>query len=145
MADDLAASLAAAHPTIRAFKTAVEADDFDGALALLAEDVTFTSPVVFKPYEGRMMTSLLLTAAGKVFDGTLRYERVLVDELGAALVFRATVNGREIHGTDFIRLGDDGKIVDFAVMIRPMSGIHTMAEAMQAMIEELTGSPPPKA
>ena len=37
------------HP----FRAAVEAGDIDAALALLAEDVVFRSPVVFAPYQGR--------------------------------------------------------------------------------------------
>lgn len=131
--------LSAAHPTIRAFKEAVEADDITAGLALLADDVTFTSPVVFRPYEGRAMAELLLTAAAQVFAGTLRYERVLVDQHGAALVFRATVGGREVHGTDFLRLDDAGRIVDFTVMLRPLSAVQAMAEAMQAKIAAVTG------
>jgi len=37
------------HP----FRDAVEAQDIEAAIALLAEDVVFRSPVVFKPYHGR--------------------------------------------------------------------------------------------
>jgi len=37
------------HP----FRAAVARADMDAAVALLAEDVVFRSPAVFKPYEGR--------------------------------------------------------------------------------------------
>lgn len=36
------------HP----FRQAVEARDEDAMVALLADDVVFTSPVAFKPYPG---------------------------------------------------------------------------------------------
>jgi ketosteroid isomerase-like protein len=38
---------------VNPFRAAVEARDFEGAVALLADDVVFRSPVVFRPYEGR--------------------------------------------------------------------------------------------
>lgn len=139
MADtvDLQSALEACHPTIQAFKAAVDADDFDAVRALLAADCVFTSPVVFKPYDAPGMAAGLLTAAGLVFDGSLTYERVLHDDDGAALVFRAKVGDRDVHGTDFITLDDQGLINHFMVMLRPMSGMHAMAEAMQAKLTEL--------
>ena len=51
-----------------AFKAAAEANDFDRAESLFAEDVTFRSPVVFKPYEGREQIKLLLGAVVQVFE-----------------------------------------------------------------------------
>ncbi len=129
------------HPTILAFKAAVEAGDRTAAFACLHDDVTFNSPVVFRPYRGRAETEFVLTGAFHVFDGTLRYEHTVEgtagdDHLGG-LVFRAEVDGREIHGWDFIRVGSDGLIIEFTVMLRPMSAVHTMAEAMQRMLDQL--------
>jgi ketosteroid isomerase-like protein len=46
------------HP----FRVAVEARDIDAALALLAEDVVFRSPVVFAPYQGREAVAPILRA-----------------------------------------------------------------------------------
>jgi ketosteroid isomerase-like protein len=50
------------HP----FRAAVEARDWDAAVALLADDVVFHSPVVFRPYEGRAMVEPVLRAAFEV-------------------------------------------------------------------------------
>ena len=44
------------HP----FRAAVEAQDLDAAVALMADDVVFRSPVVFKPYHGREAVAMLL-------------------------------------------------------------------------------------
>jgi hypothetical protein len=52
------------HP----FREAVERADLDAAVALLAEDVVFRSPAVFKPYEGREAVATILRAVFDVFE-----------------------------------------------------------------------------
>ena len=46
------------------------------------------------------------------------------------LEFSATVNGKELKGIDLIRFDEDGKIVDFEVMVRPMSGLQALGDEM---------------
>jgi hypothetical protein len=118
------------------FRAAVEARDFEGAVALLADDVVFRSPVVFRPYEGREVVGALLLAVSRVFED-FRYER----EIGAegardhALVFKARVGDREIEGCDFLHTNEDGLIDDFTVMVRPLSGALALAETMKSQLE----------
>lgn len=118
------------------FRAAVEARDFEAAIALLADDVVFRSPVVFRPYEGRETVAVLLRAVSRVFED-FRYER----EIGAedardhALVFRARVGAREIHGCDFLHTDDEGLIDDFTVMVRPLTAAMALGEAMKAELE----------
>jgi SnoaL-like domain len=120
------------HP----FRTAVEAQDIEAAIALLAEDVVFRSPVVFKPYHGREAVAPLLLAVSRVFKD-FRYER----EIGApeardhALVFNARIGDRELDGCDFLHANEHGLIDDFCVMVRPLSGALALAEAMKAELE----------
>ena len=115
------------HP----FRRAIEARDLDAAVALMREDVVFRSPVVFKPYHGREAVRRLLEAVLAVFED-FRYVR----EIGAdgghdhALVF----GDKQIEGCDFIQLDEDGAISAFTVMVRPMSGMHALAEAMKAQL-----------
>jgi hypothetical protein len=121
------------------FRAAVEARDFEGAVALLAEDVVFRSPVVFRPYAGREVVGPLVLAASRVLED-FRYEREIGEE-GArdhALVFRAKVGDREVHGCDFVHTNDDGLIDDFTVMVRPLSGALALAEAMKAQLEAMS-------
>ncbi|MGH7026331.1 hypothetical protein [Brevundimonas sp.] len=35
-----------------------------------------------------------------------------------------------MKGIDFIRFNEDGQIVDFEVMMRPLNGVQAMAEEM---------------
>ena len=53
---------------MRAFRTAVEAGDMDAGTALLADDVTFRSPAVFTPYQGREAVSHILRTVFEVFE-----------------------------------------------------------------------------
>ena len=51
-----------------------------------------------------------------------------------ALVFEARVGDKQIDGCDFIQLDEDGAIRVFTVMVRPMSGMVVLAEAMKAQL-----------
>ena len=120
---------------VHAFRSAIEAGDLDAAVALMREDVVFHSPVVFKPYHGREAMRRLLEAVMAVFED-FRYVR----EIGAddardhALVFEARVGDKQIEGCDFIQLDEDGAIRELTVMVRPMSGMLALAEAMKAQL-----------
>ncbi len=46
------------------------------------------------------------------------------------LEFSARVGERELKGIDMIRFDEAGRIVDFEVMIRPMSGLAALGEEM---------------
>ena len=83
-----------------AFADAVQAGDFEAAIALLADDVVFRSPVVFSPYSGREAVGALLRAVSRVFED-FRYTRMIGDERDHALVFEARVGERQIEGCDF--------------------------------------------
>ncbi|MDQ0711230.1 limonene-1,2-epoxide hydrolase [Streptomyces luteogriseus] len=123
---------------MRAFREAVEKLDLDAAEALLAPDVVFTSPVVFKPYAGKAITAAILRAVSEVFQD-FRYVREINDVNGRdhALVFTARVGDREITGCDFIHLDENGLIDEFTVMVRPLSGAQALAAAMGAQFERI--------
>ena len=40
------------------------------------------------------------------------------------------MNGKELKGIDQIQFDAEGKIVDFEVMVRPMSGLQALGEEM---------------
>ena len=125
---------------MRAFREAVEAWDVDRAVSLMTEDVTFRSPIVHKPYQGRDEVSAILHAVSRVFQD-FRYDRVIGEE-GApdhALVFRARVGDREVEGCDFLHTDEAGLIDELFVMVRPLSGAMALAEAMRAELEQPAG------
>lgn len=123
---------------MKAFREAIEARDVDALEALLADDVVFRSPAVHKPYEGKLATSVVLRAVMRVFED-FRYTREVGSEGSAdqVLVFEARVGDRSIEGADFLHVREDGLIDDFRVMIRPLSGLTTVVEAMQAVLPDV--------
>ena len=119
-----------------AFRAAVESRDVDAAVALMADDVTFHSPVVHKPYVGREALRLVLGAVITVFED-FRYTDELTSEDGVhALIFEARVGDRQVQGLDLIRPDADGKIGEFTVMLRPASGLMAVAERMGAALAD---------
>ena len=116
------------------FRQAVEAGDADAAVACLAPDVVFRSPVVFKPYEGREAVGMILGAVFQVFED-FHYTDQVVQEDREVLVFAARVGEREVQGVDLLRLDDQGLVAELTVLVRPMSGMHALAEAMRERLE----------
>ena len=123
---------------MRAFREAVEAQDMDAVEALLAQDVVFTSPVVFKPYPGKAITAAILHGVARVFED-FRYVREIGDPDGSdsALVFAARVGDRELTGCDFIHVDEEGLIDELTVMVRPLSGAQALQAAMGAQFEQI--------
>ncbi|MFF1482970.1 nuclear transport factor 2 family protein [Streptomyces sp. NPDC058301] len=121
-----------------AFRKAVESGDHAAIEELLAENVVFTSPVAFKPYPGKAITAAILRAVSRVFTD-FRYVREIISADGRdqALVFTATVDGLEVNGCDFLHFDEDGRIDDFTVMVRPLSGANALAEAMGAQFDRI--------
>jgi hypothetical protein len=118
------------------FRAAAESKDFSAIDELFSEDVVFRSPVVFKPYEGREAVAMLLGAVAQVFED-FRYTDQLETGDSAALFFSARAGDRELDGIDYLHFGDDGRIDRMAVYVRPMSGVHALADAMKAKLEEV--------
>ena len=102
-----------------AFRAAAESKDFDAGKDLFTDDVRFRSPVVYKPYEGREALQVILAAVLTVFED-FRY---------------VEVGERSLQGVDILKFDDDGRIAELTVMVRPMSGMHAVAERMRELLE----------
>jgi hypothetical protein len=120
-----------------AFREAVEAGDVAAMAAALDPEVTFRSPVVFRPYEGRDAVMQLLSFVAQVFED-FRYVDELSGEASTCLVFRARVGDRDLEGIDYLRLGPDGLVTELTVMVRPYSAATALRDAMGAKLEALT-------
>jgi hypothetical protein len=125
------------HP----FGQAIEAHDAGAAAAVLADDVVFKSPVVFRRYVGKDAVGAVLAAVSRVFED-FSYEAELASEDGRhhALMFRARVGDKELEGCDFLHHGEDGLVDEFTVMVRPLSAAMALRDRMAA---ELAGSGAP--
>lgn len=138
--------------------------ELDGGLdALLHEDVVFESPVVFTPQRGRDITKMYLTAAGGTLGGgdeqgsgggagidslgssggPFRYVRHILQGHDAMLEFETSMwdaaaeRSCTVNGVDIITCDDDGKIVHFKVMLRPLQAINLVHAQMKAALESM--------
>ena len=105
---------------------------------ILDESCVFTSPIVFKPIEGKEMSKLYLMGAGQTFDmDRFKYVRELVDGLDTVLEFETYIDDISVNGVDIIRWNEEGKIIDFKVMIRPLQAIGALQKKMSEALETL--------
>ena len=123
---------------------------------LLHDDCVFYSPVVFTAQRGKDVTKLYLEAAGATFGGDgsegdrseggdgaaagkvgpkFRYVSETMSANMAVLQFETEMGQKYVNGVDIITCDDDGKIVEFKVMIRPLQAINAVHEAMRTMLE----------
>lgn len=98
-------------------------------------DAKFRSPMSIHPYGPRPAMLLALRTVITVFDD-FTYHRQLVsdDGLNVVLEFSAKVDGKQVKGIDLVEFNEDGLIVDFEVMGRPINGIAALGAVMGARI-----------
>ncbi|MBL6636374.1 MAG: nuclear transport factor 2 family protein [Ilumatobacteraceae bacterium] len=121
---------------------------------LLHDDVVFLSPVVFTPQKGKAITMLYLNAASQALpvaapnvaeaitdsddsSGKFGYTKEIVDGHHAMLEFETTVDGKAVNGVDIITCDDNGKIVEFKVMVRPLQAVNAVHQQMGQMLEQM--------
>jgi hypothetical protein len=121
---------------LAAWHELVRTHDAEGLDALLADDAVFHSPVVHTPQVGKAITRQYLAAAFQVFfNESFRYTREVVGARDAVLEFQVDIDGVTVNGVDMIRWNDEGRIVDFKVMIRPLKAVNLIHQKMAAMLQ----------
>ena len=107
--------------------------------SILAENVTFYSPVVFTPQKGRSLTLLYLMAAAQVFNNkSFSYTKEIISKNHATLEFELNINEIKINGIDLITWNEEGMIIEFKVFIRPLQGVNVIHKMMQQMLESFS-------
>jgi hypothetical protein len=123
-------------PTVTAWHELVRSRNTKGLDSLLADDVVFHSPVVHTPQAGKAITVQYLSAAFHVFfNESFRYVRELTGAHDAVLEFQVEIDGISVNGIDMLKWNDEGKIVEFKVMIRPLKAINLIHQKMAAMLQ----------
>ncbi|MDE0884830.1 MAG: nuclear transport factor 2 family protein [Myxococcota bacterium] len=125
---------------------------------ILDENVTFHSPVVYTPQEGREITKLYLSAAAGTFggdpgeegaisaegddsrSGSFRYTKQVLSGNQAVLEFESKVGGKYVNGVDIIECNDEGKAIEFRVMIRPLQAVNMIHQQMASMLKKIQDS-----
>ncbi|PIE70114.1 MAG: hypothetical protein CSA22_09515 [Deltaproteobacteria bacterium] len=102
---------------------------------ILAPDVEFHSPFMWKPKNTRLEAVAILSTVIEVFEN-FTYHRELTPDHRWALEFSANVGEKSLKGIDLIEFNDKGQISRFEVFIRPMNGLMALGEAMGRRLAE---------
>ena len=120
----VATSLAAWHDMIAR-------RDLSQLATIVHPDASFRSPMAFNAYAPAEAVLLVLGTVIEVFED-FAYHRELAsdDGLNVVLEFSARVGEKKLKGIDLVRFDEDGRIVEFEVMVRPLSGLQALGQAM---------------
>lgn len=122
--------------TLSIWHELVKSRNAKGLGALLADDVVFHSPVVHTPQTGKAITAQYLGAAFHVFfNETFKYIREIAGPRDAVLEFQVEIDGIVVNGVDMLKWNDEGQIVEFKVLIRPLKAINLIHQKMAAMLQ----------
>jgi hypothetical protein len=124
-----------------------------GLDSILAEDVVFYSPIVFSPQKGKDITKLYLQAATAAIGGgsekaaaedpgdegktKFRYVKEVLTGHHAVLEFETVMDGKYVNGVDILTCNDEGRIIEFKVMIRPLQAVNLLHQQMAAMLKQM--------
>jgi hypothetical protein len=122
--------------TLSTWHELVRTKNTKGLSSVLADEVVFYSPVVHTPQVGKTITVQYLSAALHVFvNESFQYVRELTGPRDAVLEFRVEIDGIDVNGVDMIKWDDEGKIVEFKVLIRPLKAVNLIHQKMAAMLQ----------
>ncbi len=122
--------------TLSTWHALVKSRNTKGLNALLADNVVFHSPVVHTPQVGKAITAQYLGAAFHVFfNETFKYIREITGPRDAALEFEVEIEGITVNGVDMLKWNDEGQIVEFKVLIRPLKAINLIHQKMAAVLQ----------
>ena len=121
----------AAAKSLAQWHAMVAAQDMGGLGDILHRKAVFRSPMAHTPYPSAQAVQLILGTVAQVFENfTYHRQTASADGLSAVLEFSASVQGKELKGVDLIQFDAQGLIVDFEVMVRPLSGLQALGEEM---------------
>ncbi len=111
----------------------------EGLSAQLHEDAVFWSPVVHSPQRGKPIVMAYLMAAGVTLnEDAFRYVRIFDCGTMAVVEFETEMADGDrmlyVNGVDMIQWDENGLIVDFKVMVRPLQAIQKVHAEMGAML-----------
>lgn len=127
----------AVQQSLAAWHAMVARKDFSELDAIVHPDAVFRSPMAFTPYASAPALLLILRTVMTVFQD-FTYHREFGDGDGTSVVleFSAKVGDRQLKGIDMIRFDQTGLIVEFEVMVRPLSGLQALGAEMGARLAQ---------
>ena len=108
----------------------------------MASTPCLTTTASFKMYlmaAGQTLPGEKATSDEPKDDSTkFRYTKEVLDGNTAVLEFETTVEGKYCNGVDIITCNDEGKIIEFRVMMRPLQAINAVHRQMGEALQKMT-------
>jgi SnoaL-like protein len=117
-----------------AFRKAVEALDLNAFLDTLSPSIVMHSPVRSEPLEGKEPIAALFRILFRTFED-LHFVGDYTSPDGAeGLHFRWRLGDQEVEGIDMMRFDEQGLIEEYTVMVRPMSAVVALRDAVWSQL-----------
>ena len=118
---------------------AIKTRDLNILNDILAEEVVFYSPVIWSAQRGKPLTKMYLSAAFHVLaTEDFKYDKQIIDGNHACLEFSTKLGDTIINGVDIITSNDEGQIIEFKVMVRPLSAMMALKDKMLEMLQNMS-------
>ena len=105
--------------------------DLANLASIVHPDAVFRSPMAIHPYQPAAALILVLSTVIQVFEDFTYHRQLASDDgLNVVLEFSARVGDKQLKGIDLVRFDEAGKIVEFEVMVRPLSGLQALGAEM---------------
>jgi hypothetical protein len=104
---------------------------------LFSDKVEMKPPTYYKTRKSKPFTLMALRGVSQLFKD-FRYTREFIGERDFALEFvcKCGDNGPELQGVDLIKLDENGKIIEFAVVARPPKAVQVLLEHQSKFMEQ---------
>ena len=105
--------------------------DMSKLASIVHPDAVFRSPMAHTAYTSAPALILALSTVVRVFEDFTYHRQLASDDgLDVVLEFSAHVGDKQLKGIDLIRFDEQGRIVEFEVMVRPLSGLQALGAEM---------------
>lgn len=123
------------HPkvakSLETWHALIAGKDLKALESIVHPEAIFRSPMAIHPYGPAPALLLALQTVVTIFaDFTYHRQFASSDGLSVVLEFSATVNDKNLKGIDMVRFDEQGRIVEFEVMIRPLNALQALGAEM---------------
>jgi SnoaL-like protein len=126
----------AAGASLDRWHTMVATLDLSDVEELMAPEAVFNAPTFLPPYAGpHKVAHVLQTVMGIFEDFTYHRQFSTADGQSVVLEFSAIVGELKLKGIDMIRFDEQGQILEFEVLIRPVDSLIALGERMRDSLD----------
>lgn len=113
----------------------VASRNLSNLLSIVHPDAVFRSPMANTAYTSAPALMLALSTVIQVFEDFTYHRQLATDDgLNIVLEFSARVGDKQLKGIDLVRFNEQGQIIEFEVMVRPLSGLQALGTEMGARL-----------